>query len=689
MALSSPTNDDAKNKNKKSSSIPKAGPSEPSKAQDPSANPGDQQHSCCGTIQNATFEARERRDKRRATPQPWLVRKLLIPFTLGILGYSGYVFVSKVCLGMIRRENLGWGTNGSGWGRGAGIALLTVFGVLYSWVVWAYIKVVVTSPGYAKDHIAKSSRPQVPAGSSLNPNAVNYDSRQSYSTDGYTFEVDGEDTEIEDQDRRHRRHRSRRNQADIEAQMKGDDHGLAGPSYEDLMRRDRASERERTSISAMSASRLSKEANSPVAERQQAGYDAEKQETGPEEAGILDALPLPSMGQTHARTDSNDEEEKGRASTSSASKSKLKKPVPARLSTRTSSSGPPPTAFSPISPVSVAKSHSRSDSAHTPTHTHPNTLSTLNANGAASHAEPSAASIHPYPHPIAGHRAPKRSSSPSSPSTATSHTHVRKEGRKKRRDLSPGRMRELDQRNVHRRPPTTAVLNPVHRYCGMDEIVKPGRTHHCRSCGTCVLKYDHHCPWIGQCVGARNHKFFINFCFITAIFTAYVFATTVAYTVIANRSPGSSSASRDPLDPQQIVLIALAGLFFIFTVSLFSSHVNMILHGQTTVESMHVRTMKEKEDEVLARGFKWWEISAKRIRKRQWDEEWGSISTEGNIWWKGNKWDEWVDVMGRSWVGWIFPVGRSQGDGLNYPANPRFDEEGRWRRRVDWPQQLR
>ncbi|KAF9529849.1 hypothetical protein CPB83DRAFT_851689 [Crepidotus variabilis] len=93
--------------------MPKPGPSKSSKAQDPSANFRDQrEHSCCGTIQNATFEARERCDKRRATPQPWLVRKLLIPFTLGILGYSGYVFVSKVCLGMIRRENLGWGTSG-------------------------------------------------------------------------------------------------------------------------------------------------------------------------------------------------------------------------------------------------------------------------------------------------------------------------------------------------------------------------------------------------------------------------------------------------------------------------------------------------------------------------------------------------------------------------------------------------
>jgi hypothetical protein len=45
-----------------------------------------------------------------------------------------------------------------------------------------------------------------------------------------------------------------------------------------------------------------------------------------------------------------------------------------------------------------------------------------------------------------------------------------------------------------RLPPTTPVLLPEWRYCKTCEIVKPYRTHHCRACGTCVLRYDHHCP---------------------------------------------------------------------------------------------------------------------------------------------------------------------------------------------------
>ena len=34
------------------------------------------------------------------------------------------------------------------------------------------------------------------------------------------------------------------------------------------------------------------------------------------------------------------------------------------------------------------------------------------------------------------------------------------------------------------------------------------------------------------------------------------------------------------------------------------------------------------------------------------------------------------------------PIGRTN-DGLSYPVNPRFDEDGRWRRREEWPEALR
>lgn len=44
---------------------------------------------------------------------------------------------------------------------------------------------------------------------------------------------------------------------------------------------------------------------------------------------------------------------------------------------------------------------------------------------------------------------------------------------------------------------------------------KPSRAHHDSVTGRCIVKMDHYCPWIGNAVGALNHKFFVLFIFYT------------------------------------------------------------------------------------------------------------------------------------------------------------------------------
>lgn len=187
-------------------------------------------------------------------------------------------------------------------------------------------------------------------------------------------------------------------------------------------------------------------------------------------------------------------------------------------------------------------------------------------------------------------------------------------------------------------------------------------------------------------------QFFLNFNAATALFTAYTFSTLVAYTV-------RSSNDNDSIDPQQLVIIALAGLFCLFTTTLFVSHTRLLCLSQTTVENLHHQSIKEREDHMLTDVFACYQVPSKRRVKKEWDKDWGRIGKEGNLWWLGSALNGWEETMGSGrrttenrygWLSWVFPFGLNKKEvGLHYEVNPRFDAEGRWRRRSEWPDNLR
>ena len=63
-------------------------------------------------------------------------------------------------------------------------------------------------------------------------------------------------------------------------------------------------------------------------------------------------------------------------------------------------------------------------------------------------------------------------------------------------------------------------------------VVRPKDGHHCAECHSCFLDQDHHCPWMNNCIGLFNKKYFIIFniyAFISVIYCTFLYYYYISY----------------------------------------------------------------------------------------------------------------------------------------------------------------
>lgn len=138
-----------------------------------------------------------------------------------------------------------------------------------------------------------------------------------------------------------------------------------------------------------------------------------------------------------------------------------------------------------------------------------------------------------------------------------------------------------------------------YRYCSTCSIIRPNRSTHCGDCNNCVERFDHHCPWIGNCAGKRNYKYFYIFLVLLNILTVFIGAFCIVHIakyVHDKVNENKKSPVGEKLDHIgavslnkciiSIFVIIYCGLSMIFTTGLIIYHTRLVSNNMTTKEEL-------------------------------------------------------------------------------------------------------
>ncbi|XP_076261618.1 palmitoyltransferase ZDHHC15B isoform X2 [Rhynchophorus ferrugineus] len=186
-------------------------------------------------------------------------------------------------------------------------------------------------------------------------------------------------------------------------------------------------------------------------------------------------------------------------------------------------------------------------------------------------------------------------------------------------------------------PITNVTIGGSVRFCDKCKTVKPDRTHHCSVCGECVLKMDHHCPWINNCVCFTNYKFFVLFLGYALIYCLYICLTSFPY-FIAFWMGDLQGMGRFHI----LFLFFIAIMFGVSLMSLFGYHCYLVLENRTTLEAFRPPSFRGVGADKY--GFHL------------------------------GRYRNFIEVFGEDPKLWFIPVSTSLGDGIQYPIHSRHQQ---------------
>ncbi|CAL5331885.1 unnamed protein product [Camellia sinensis] len=207
---------------------------------------------------------------------------------------------------------------------------------------------------------------------------------------------------------------------------------------------------------------------------------------------------------------------------------------------------------------------------------------------------------------------------------------------------------------------------PAVVYCSHCKNGKPPRCHHCSVFGQrCVLKMDHHCVWVVNCVGARNYKFFLLFLLYTFLETTM--NTLVLLPTFINFFREAKNHSASPGNLAITFLAFVLNLAFALSLLCFLiMHVSLLSSNTTSIE------VHEKKKAVR------WKYDFGR--KKNFEQRTGFICDLRELQVEGKGYSNKITILyvfGAKKAFWFFPLYSKEDmenipalEGLEFPTHP-------------------
>lgn len=134
------------------------------------------------------------------------------------------------------------------------------------------------------------------------------------------------------------------------------------------------------------------------------------------------------------------------------------------------------------------------------------------------------------------------------------------------------------------------------QFCTFCDGYKPPRAHHCRRCNRCCMKMDHHCIWLGKCVGFRNQASFLTFLFGAVFGALHATCMIVRFSYV-------QLWIRLSIEPNIVLAVMVGSGFGLGTViavgMLLISQIKIALRNETSIESWIIEKANWRRKEVL------------------------------------------------------------------------------------------